>query len=85
MNRIVSNILIIIGTFLSSFCVKAETVYVNSNDGKKSYSSIDDARNAIQNGKRSIMQADWNISSRLIFGEGKLSRLKRMIIKFQEI
>lgn len=85
MNRIVSNILMIIGIFLSSFCVKTEIIYANSNDGKKSYTSIDDAWYATKNSKRNIMQADWNLSSRLILGEGKLSRLKRMIIKFQEI
>lgn len=85
MNRIVSNILMIIGIFLSSFCVKAKIVYANSNDEKKSYTSIDDAWNATKNSKRSIMQAYWNLSKRLIFSEGKSSRLKRMIIKFQEI
>ncbi len=67
----INTILIALGLFFSPIIAKAETVYATSSDGKMSYTSIDAAWNAAQNGEPIVMQCDWNISSRLVLDEGK--------------
>lgn len=61
---------------LFSFPVKAETIYATSEDGKTNYTSIGDAWNAAKNGISIIMQADWNLSSRLVLDSNKKATIE---------
>lgn len=57
--------------FIFPLSAKAETIYATSEDGTKTYTSIDSAWSAAQNGVSIVMQCDWNISSRLVLIEGR--------------
>ncbi len=61
---------------LSPLGIQASTTYATSEDGSKSYTSIDDAWSAAQNGTKIIMQEDWNISSRLVLDSNKTATIE---------
>ncbi len=62
--------------FLSPMYVKASTTYATSEDGTKTYTSIDSAWNAAKSGVSIVMQCDWNISSRLVLDENKTATIE---------
>ena len=61
---------------LSPFGIQASTTYATSEDGSKSYTSIDDAWDAAQDGTRIVMQEDWNLSSRLVLDSNKFALIE---------
>ena len=76
MNRRIFGIVIAMVLMLSPICVKASTTYATSEDGSKTYTSIDSAWSAAQSGVSIVMQCDWNISSRLILDENKTATIE---------
>ena len=61
---------------LSPLGIQASTTYATSEDGSKSYTSIDDAWSAAQNGTSIVMQTDWNISTRLVLDSNKSATIE---------
>ncbi len=61
---------------LSPIGVKAAQMYATSEDGSKSYTSIDSAWSAAQGGTKIIMNCDWDISSRLVLDSGKTATIE---------
>ena len=61
---------------LSPLGIQASTTYATSEDGSKSYTSIDDAWSAAQNGTKIIMSSDWNLSSRLVLDSDNIATIE---------
>ncbi len=78
MNKNIKGILVAFTLALSlvSTPIKAETIYAKSEDGKTNYTSIDDAWSAAKNGTNIIMQADWDLSSRLVLDSNKSATIE---------